>query len=90
VNNKNIAWINVDHAKYRMKDISNLHLKNILNLLYRGGGHNYFITVDKITNLYNEANKRGIKLDFNLTKLIESRMNIDIEREDYFVLSRNF
>jgi hypothetical protein len=90
VTNTNIAWINVNHTKYRMKDISNLHLKNILNLLYRGGGHDYFITVDKITNLYNEANKRGIRLNFNLPELIESRMDIDIEGKDYFEFSRDF
>ncbi|MEX3625128.1 hypothetical protein [Viridibacillus arvi] len=72
---KQIAWINVYHREYSMNEITDDYLKNILNFIYRGGGYDQFLTVEKVADLFAEANRRGIKLRFNINSLIDARFH---------------
>lgn len=72
---KGIAWIDVHHRKYKMDQISDSYLSNILKFINRGGGYDQFVTVENVSNLYEEATRRGLKFKFNLKKLIRNRFH---------------
>lgn len=71
---KQIAWIDKDRKEYEMRDLTDDHLKNVLNLISRGGGHDDFVNKEVIISLYREGVARGIKIRFGLKELIEQRL----------------
>lgn len=68
---KQIAWIDRNCKKYSMDEISDEYLLNILTFICDGGGYDHFLTKEKITNLFNEAEKRGLPHTNSLLEAIE-------------------
>jgi len=66
---KGTVWTDISGKDYRLDEIDNRYLKNILLFLYRG---NFSISrgEDDIKTLYFEAKKRNIGINFSLDKLL--------------------
>lgn len=60
------AWMDRFGNKYTMDELTDHYLLNILGLLCRGGGYVHFLTEERITNLFNEAARRGLHHDCHL------------------------
>jgi hypothetical protein len=84
-----IVWIDKHYKSYKMEDIKDSHLKNILGFMCRGGGFADFLSDSKIRNLFQEADNRGIKHSFKLktaldehnAKFLDSVLNEIMEDE---------
>jgi hypothetical protein len=76
-----IAWIDRNYKEYSMDEILDSHLLNILRFMCKGGGYSYFLTTEKIINLFDEANKRNLKHSNKLIDALESRDLKDLMEE---------
>lgn len=63
---REVAWIDRFGNKYTMDELSDRYLLNILGFLCRGGGYVHFLTEERITNLFNEAARRGLHHNHHL------------------------
>lgn len=91
-----IAWLDKDRNVFKMNQISDRYLKNILGFLCRGGGHTSFLDADKITNLFREASRRRLEHPYKLTDAIHALSEKEdlqafsyLLEEDYY-LDRDF
>lgn len=66
VQDNEVAWIDKEGKEYRMRDIQDSHLLNILRFVCRGKGHSWFLTESKIRSLFEEADRRGLKHRYNI------------------------
>lgn len=67
-NEKQIAWVDIRNKKHSMDELSDEYLLNILELICNGGGWAHFVTNEKIIDLFNEADRRGLKHKNSLSK----------------------
>lgn len=67
-----VAWIDKDKREYRMRDIQDSHLLNILRFICRGNGDPSFVTDDRIRALFDEADRRKLKHFSNLSVAIRA------------------
>lgn len=80
------AWMNVNYDEFKMNEIDDKYLINILSFLCRGGGFTDFLTDEKIEALFEEANKRGMKHHHDVKKALEifrDRVLMDHLREEF-------
>lgn len=70
---KKVAWIDRFYKNYQMDEISDSHLLNILGFMCNGGGHAHFLTVEKIKNLFDEADRRNLRHKNDIVDAFESR-----------------
>lgn len=66
------AWIDREGKSYTMDEISNKHLLNILRFMCNGGGYTYFLSKERIKDLFNEADRRRLTHRSCLTGAINS------------------
>lgn len=64
------AWIDAHGIEYRMDDIDNEYLINILGFVCRGGGYAHVVTVENVINLFRESYKRGLNHSNSLSDAI--------------------
>lgn len=55
------AWVDRQLKRYKMEDIKDSHLLNILRYMCKGGGYVDYMSFEIIENLFAEADKRGLK-----------------------------
>lgn len=82
----NIVWIDKNYNEYRMDEISDRHLLNIINFMGRGGGHVDFLTPKRIEDLFFEARKRGLDHNVSMIETIEELR----EKEEVIALREIF
>lgn len=75
-----IAWLNIDREPFTLKEISNVYLGNILRFIAVGGGHDDFVNTEVIVDLFEEAEKRNLNLNLDLSELITVQLNKQKER----------
>lgn len=69
---ENVAWIDINKKQYRMSEISDSYLINILNFIGRGNlGWEEFTNSDIINRLYDELNQRGLKCKYKRNQLLD-------------------
>ena len=54
------AWIDFNHKGYKLTEIDNFYLQNIIKFIERGRGYVDFLSKEKIHNLVYEAKRRGL------------------------------
>lgn len=54
------VWKDVNEREYNINEISDGHLRNIINFMAKGGGNAIFLDDEKITRLYKNAVKRKL------------------------------
>lgn len=64
------AWVDRDYKYYRMDEISDRYLLNILKFLCRGGGYLSFLSQERIVNLFRESDRRGLNHEYDLSHAI--------------------
>lgn len=74
-------WVDGEYNKLTVNQISDRYLKNILRFLCNGGGYHDYLDEDKITKLFNEADKREIKHPYKLKDAIHAYRDIEIYEE---------
>lgn len=73
------AWIDINTREYKLCNITDSHLLNILNFITRGGGYDSFMSVEVIERLYNEAIKRELKPHYSLNRTLLGRFGVPNE-----------
>ena len=61
-----IAWIDKNRKEYRLNEITDSHLLNLLTYVYKGGGWDSFVNLESMERLYDESLKR--KLNYHIGK----------------------
>lgn len=80
------AWMNVNYQEFKMHEIDDRYLLNILSFLCRGGGYTDFLTDDKIEALFEEAKKRGLNHRHDVKQalqLFREKMMMEALREEF-------
>lgn len=67
----NIVWIDKNYNEYKMNEISDRYLLNIINFMGRGGGRTDFLTPKRIEDLFFEARKRDLSHNISMIETIE-------------------
>jgi len=67
-----IAWVDKKYMHYKMSEISNRYLLNILGFMCKGGGYSDLLTTDKICKLFDEAHDRRLDHDFNIADAVKN------------------
>ena len=70
--NDEYVWEDINRKQYRLQDIDDVHLSNILLFISKGGGRVSFLTEDKIKKLYAEAEGRKLTIDVSVNDLISA------------------
>lgn len=84
---KNYVWQDINYRKYKLQEIDDRYLYNILKFISNGGGNIEFLDDAKIETLFNEAQKRKIKHNFTLEQLISAfheRLSYECLIEDWW------
>lgn len=63
------VWKDAKGILYRLEDINDTYLYNILRFMSNGGGYAFFLDKSKIRKLFNEAERRGIEHNFKCKKV---------------------
>lgn len=66
---KDTFWIDKQGNYYAKEEIDDNYLTNIVNFIAKGGGFTDFLTRDKIKEIYDEAQNRGLEIDKTLEQL---------------------
>lgn len=74
------VWKDVNEKEYNINEISDSHLRNIINFMAKGGGDAIFLDDEKITRLYKNAVKRKL-IQENQEQLRKIISAIDEKRE---------
>lgn len=67
-----IAWIDGSGKKYRIEDITDRHLINILRFVCDGGGYITFLNERNIKRLFDEAKRRRLKHNYKVQDAIHA------------------
>lgn len=78
-----IAWEDKNNKKHKMDDISDSYLKNILGFISRGGGYTSFLDIEKINQLFSEADNRGLKHPYNIKEAVHAYLEKKDNQLDY-------
>lgn len=66
------VWVDRNRNHYKLEDISNSYLLNIIKFICDGGGFTDEMSERKIKMLFDEAKKRNLQHKFQLEKAISA------------------
>ena len=66
------VWMDINHNKFSLNEISDSYLINILAFVKNGRGYVDYLNEYKIRKLFKEAEERGLKHSYNVNEAIKA------------------
>lgn len=86
---KEIIWIDKHDREYTASELTDSHLTNILKYILRGGGYDWFVTMNTVVLLHREARRRGLKTGVTFFELSEEVERRERANRDYMILEKD-